>query len=106
MVGHISPEAAHGGPIARLRNGDTVRIDVARRRIDVAADLGKREPRRIAPRVTTGALAKYARDVGSASRGAVNAPGPPDARPIPAARIATHSKPTSTAAAAGDAPPP
>src|SRR3546814_19370506 len=56
LVGHISPEAAHGGPIAWLRNGDTVRIDVARRRIDVAADLGKREPRRIAPRVTTGAL--------------------------------------------------
>src|SRR3546814_8108935 len=87
MVGHISPEAAHGGPIARLRNGDTVRIDVARRRIDVAADLGKREPRRIAPRVTTGALAKYARDVGSASRGAVTAPGPLDARTITAALI-------------------
>src|SRR3546814_18771362 len=87
MVGHISPEAAHGGRIARLRNGDTVRIDVARRRIDVAADLGKREPRRIAPRVTPGPLAKYARHVGSASRGAVTAPCPPAARPIPAPPI-------------------
>src|SRR3546814_14095102 len=68
MVGHISPEAAHGGPIARLRNGDTVRIDVARRRIDVAADLGKRVTRRIAPRATPGAPAKHDRDVGVCSR--------------------------------------
>ncbi|MBF6024197.1 dihydroxy-acid dehydratase [Lysobacter niastensis] len=81
MVGHIAPEAARGGPIARLRDGDRVRIDVATRRIDVAADLGSREAARIAPRVTTGALAKYARAVGSASRGAVTAPGPLDAGP-------------------------
>jgi len=79
MVGHISPEAAHGGPIAKLRDGDTVRIDVATRRLDVDADLTSREPKRIAPRVTTGVLAKYARDVGSASKGAVTAPGPLDA---------------------------
>ena len=57
MVGHVAPEAARGGPIACLRNGDRVRIDVATRRIDVAADLSQREPARIAPRVTTGALA-------------------------------------------------
>lgn len=68
MVGHVAPEAARGGPIACLRNGDRVRIDVATRRIDVAADLSQREPARIAPRVTTGALAKFARDVSSASR--------------------------------------
>src|SRR3546814_3413441 len=98
MVGHISPEAAHGGPIARLRNGDTVRIDVARRRIDVAADLGKRAPRRIAPRVTTGALAQYARDVGSAARGAVTAPAPTDARTIPQPPLAPTSHPTPHAA--------
>lgn len=75
MVGHVAPEAARGGPIACLRNGDRVRIDVATRRIDVAADLSQREPARIAPRVTTGALAKFARDVSSASKGAVTSPG-------------------------------
>ena len=74
MVGHVSPEAAHGGPIARLREGDRVRIDVATRRIDVAADLSARDPARITPRVTAGALAKYALHVGSASRGAVTTP--------------------------------
>ena len=86
MVGHVSPEAAHGGPIARLREGDRVRIDVATRRIDVAADLSAREPARIAPRVIAGALAKYALQVGSASRGAVTSP-PPAPR---AARIAVR----------------
>jgi dihydroxy-acid dehydratase len=89
MVGHIAPEAAHGGPIARLRNGDRVHIDVATRRIDVDADLSLREPARIAPRVTTGALAKYARLVSSASRGAVTAPGPLDDRRIASALIDT-----------------
>lgn len=79
MVGHVSPEAAHGGPIAQLRDGDRVTIDVRARRIDVDADLSQRPPARIAPRVTTGVLAKYARDVGSASKGAVTAPGPLDA---------------------------
>jgi dihydroxy-acid dehydratase len=79
MVGHVCPEAAHGGPIARLRDGDVVRIDVATRRLDVDADLAARTPARIAPRVTTGVLAKYARSVGPASRGAVTAPGPLDA---------------------------
>lgn len=79
MVGHISPEAARGGPIAKLRDGDRVRIDVRTRRIDVDADLASREPARIAPRVTTGVLAKYALAVSSASRGAVTAPGPLDA---------------------------
>ncbi len=76
MVGHVSPEAMHGGPIAKLRDGDRVRIDVGTRRIDVDADLSAREPARIAPRVTAGALGKYARDVGSASRGAVTSPAP------------------------------
>ena len=80
MIGHVAPEAARGGPIARLRDGDRIRIDVATRRIDVDADLAQRAPRRIPARVTTGVLAKYARDVGSAARGAVTAPGPLDAR--------------------------
>jgi dihydroxy-acid dehydratase len=79
MVGHIAPEAARGGPIAKLREGDVVRIDVAQRRIDVEASLATRPTARMAPRVTTGVLAKYARAVGSASRGAVTAPGPLDA---------------------------
>ncbi|MEI2456663.1 dihydroxy-acid dehydratase [Lysobacter firmicutimachus] len=90
MVGHISPEAAHGGPIARLREGDVVSIDVKTRTLNVAADLAAREPARMAPRVTTGALAKYARLVGSASRGAVTAPGPlqsPATKKIDAALI-------------------
>ncbi len=86
MVGHISPEAAHGGPIARLRDGDVVTIDVATRRLDVAADLAARTAARIAPRVRHGVLAKFARDVRSASRGAVTSPGPlDDARRIDAA---------------------
>jgi dihydroxy-acid dehydratase len=75
MVGHVSPEAAHGGPIAKLRDGDVVTIDVASRRLDVAADLSSRSAARIAPRVRHGVLAKYARDVSSASRGAVTSPG-------------------------------
>ena len=78
MVGHVSPEAAHGGPIAKLRDGDLVTIDVTTRRLDVAADLSARVPARIAPRVRHGVLAKYARDVRSASQGAVTAPGPLD----------------------------
>ncbi|WP_046660134.1 dihydroxy-acid dehydratase [Lysobacter capsici] len=90
MVGHISPEAAHGGPIARLREGDRVSIDVKTRALNVAADLSTREPARIAPRVTTGVLAKYAKLVGSASQGAVTAPGPlqsPPAKEIEATLI-------------------
>ncbi|MGH8033050.1 MAG: dihydroxy-acid dehydratase [Luteimonas sp.] len=91
MVGHVSPEAMHGGPIARLRDGDRVSIDVVARRIDVDADLSQRPSARIAPRVTAGVLAKYARDVRSASQGAVTAPGPLDAvprRPIAAQLVA------------------
>ena len=76
VVGHIAPEAALGGPIGLLRDGDLVTIDARRRRIDVdlsAAELkrrqGKWRPRR--PYATHGVLAKYARVVGSASEGAV-----------------------------------
>jgi dihydroxy-acid dehydratase len=89
MVGHVAPEAARGGPLARLRDGDRVTIDVRARRLDTDADLSQRTPARIVPRVTTGVLAKYARDVGSASKGAVTAPGPLDDRRIDAALIAT-----------------
>lgn len=76
MIGHVAPEAAEGGPIAALRTGDTVVIDIKKRRLDVeipAAELRRRlravKPPR--PRYTWGALAKYARLVSSASDGAV-----------------------------------
>ncbi len=89
MVGHVSPEAARGGPIAKLREGDLVTIDVASRRLDVAADLPSRTAARIAPRVRHGVLAKFARDVRSASRGAVTSPGLlDDTRRIDAALMA------------------
>ena len=76
VVGHVSPEAAVGGPIALLRNGDRITIDAGRRSIDVdlpTAELRRRarklKPRR--PYTTSGVLAKYARAVSSASLGAV-----------------------------------
>jgi dihydroxy-acid dehydratase len=76
MVGHVAPEAVKGGPIAALRNGDPVTIDVERRELSV--DLSDEE---ITARVAayepppaaheTGVLGKYARGVGSASLGAI-----------------------------------
>ena len=73
MVGHVTPEAALGGPIALLQNGDHVVIDVDKRVIETDVDLAARGPApvvRLKPGVT-GAYAKYARLVGSASQGAV-----------------------------------
>jgi dihydroxy-acid dehydratase len=76
MVAHVAPEAAVGGPIAAVKNGDTVVLDVKKRRLSVelsAAEIKKRlravKPPK--PRYTWGALAKYARLVSSASDGAV-----------------------------------
>jgi dihydroxy-acid dehydratase len=76
MIGHVAPEAALGGPIAFVRDGDPVRIDVAARRLDVDADLAARRagwtpPK---PRYARGVLAKYAATVSSASEGAVTRP--------------------------------
>jgi len=76
MIGHVAPEAADGGPIAALRTGDTVVIDIKKRRIDVelsAAELKRRlrGVRRPKPRYTSGVMAKYARLVSSASDGAI-----------------------------------
>jgi dihydroxy-acid dehydratase len=76
MIGHIAPEAAEGGPIGALRNGDTIVIDIKKRRLDVelsAAELKKRlkAVKRPKPRYTWGVMAKYARLVSSASDGAV-----------------------------------
>ncbi|HUU15079.1 MAG TPA: dihydroxy-acid dehydratase [Terriglobia bacterium] len=76
MVGHVAPEAARGGPIAALADGDTIVFDVEKRRLDVElsdAEIKKRlanwrEPE---PRYKTGVFAKYAALVSSASEGAV-----------------------------------
>ena len=72
MVGHISPEAARGGPIAKLETGDVIAIDVEQRIIETEADLASRPDRDwpVSPE-STGAFAKYAALVGSASHGAV-----------------------------------
>lgn len=79
VVGHIAPEAAVGGPIGLIKNGDRIAIHAEKRSIELmlpAAELKRRraawkEPK---PKETRGALAKYARQVGSASFGAVTDP--------------------------------
>ena len=76
VVGHISPEAALGGPIGLLRTGDRISIDARKRELRVALSAAELRRRRAAwkpaePFTTHGALAKYAHLVGSASRGAV-----------------------------------
>jgi len=76
MAGHVAPEAAAGGPIAAVRDGDTIVFDVKRRRLDLEVSpaeikrrlRGWRPPK---PRYAWGVLAKYARLVSSASEGAV-----------------------------------
>lgn len=75
-IGHVSPESAEGGPIGLLRDGDIIRIDIPNKRLDV--DLADEElARRRAewkapePSVKDGYLARYARSVSSASKGAV-----------------------------------
>jgi dihydroxy-acid dehydratase len=75
MVGHICPEAALGGPLARIRDGDQIEIDVARRAVDVlGADLAARPPAASPkPAPPHGVYRKYAESVGSAATGAVTA---------------------------------
>ncbi len=75
-IGHVAPEAANGGPIALVVEGDRIRIDIPNRVIEVLVEDAVLEQRRrawepIAPRYTRGALAKYAKLVGSAESGAV-----------------------------------
>ena len=75
-VGHVAPEAVDGGPIALVREGDRIRIDIAGRRLDLLVDEAELAARRatfapLPPRYERGVLAKYAKLVGSASRGAV-----------------------------------
>lgn len=76
MAGHVSPEAAKKGPIACVKNGDTIVFDVKKRRLDIALSsselkrrLKKWKPK--PPRYKNGVMAKYARMVSSASKGAV-----------------------------------
>jgi dihydroxy-acid dehydratase len=76
MVGYVSPEAALGGPLAWVKNGDRIVIDCARRRLTLelpAAELARRRKRWKPPRARrlSGVLEKYAAQVGSAFRGAV-----------------------------------
>ncbi len=73
VIGHVAPEAAHGGPIAFVKDGDMISIDVETREINVAADLKSRSKNWTppAPKYPTGAYAKYAALVGSASKGAL-----------------------------------
>jgi dihydroxy-acid dehydratase len=70
MIGHVAPEAADGGPIGYVRDGDRIVIDVPSRRLDVLADLAGRARCTIPP-TPRGALGRYARTVSSASQGAV-----------------------------------
>jgi dihydroxy-acid dehydratase len=77
-IGHVGPEAAVGGPIALLRDGDIVRIDAERGSLDVElsqAELDSRSWHAPAPEVTSGYIWKYAQQVGSARHGAVTHPG-------------------------------
>jgi dihydroxy-acid dehydratase len=73
MVGHVAPEAARGGPIAFVRDGDVITLDVRARRLDVQANLEERRSqwKPPSPRYSTGVMAKYARLVSSASEGAI-----------------------------------
>jgi dihydroxy-acid dehydratase len=76
MIGHVAPEAAKGGPIAAIREGDEITLDIDARRLDVALtdeEIAKRvaEYQSPDPLYRTGVMAKYAATVSSASRGAV-----------------------------------
>jgi dihydroxy-acid dehydratase len=75
-IGHVAPEAAQGGPLALVAEGDRIRVDLPARRLDVLVDQAEMERRAAVwqappPRYTAGALAKYAKLVGSAEYGAV-----------------------------------
>jgi dihydroxy-acid dehydratase len=76
MVGHVAPEAAAGGPIGLLAEGDIITLDIPRRRLDVQVTEEELARRRVnwqplPPKYTTGVFAKYAKLVSSAAEGAV-----------------------------------
>ena len=75
-IGHIAPEAVDGGPVALVRDGDLIRVDIAARSLDLLVDDAELATRRegwepLPPRYTRGVLAKYSRLVSSAAHGAV-----------------------------------
>lgn len=75
-IGHISPEAAEGGPMAILRDGDMIEIDIPHNSLNVALSAGEiaarlKDWRPPEPRIKKGYLARYARQVTSASTGAI-----------------------------------
>jgi dihydroxy-acid dehydratase len=75
-IGHVAPEAPHAGPIAFVRDGDQIRLDMDRLTLDLLVDETELSRRRDGwaprpPRYTRGVLGKYARLVGSAAQGAV-----------------------------------
>ncbi len=76
MAGHVAPEAAVGGPIALVQEGDTISLDITARRLDLEVDEAELARRRadwkpLPPRYTKGVFAKYARSVSSAAEGAI-----------------------------------
>jgi dihydroxy-acid dehydratase len=76
MVGHVAPEAAERGPIAGVRDGDIITIDIDSRRVDInvgAEELAARlaDWKMPAPRFSNGVFARYAQAVSSAADGAV-----------------------------------
>ena len=78
-IGHVAPEAVDGGPIAFVREGDRIRIDVPTKSLDLLVDASEIEKRKVgwtpnAPRYTTGVLAKFARLVQGAETGAITNP--------------------------------
>jgi dihydroxy-acid dehydratase len=75
-IGHVSPEASVGGPIALVREGDRIRIDMNALRLELLVSDDELSKRRATlkiptPKIRTGYLARYAKMVGSAARGAV-----------------------------------
>jgi dihydroxy-acid dehydratase len=99
-IGHVSPEAAEGGPIGLLRDGDVIAIDLAARKMDVEVSDVELEIRRTqwhapSPKFTKGWLARYAQLVTSANTGAVLG--------VPAVPVSTYQKPTSSPASHANA---
>jgi dihydroxy-acid dehydratase len=75
-IGHVSPEAAVGGPIALIKDGDMISIDIPARKIELLVDPAEIERRKAAwkepePKITSGILARYRASVTSASKGSV-----------------------------------
>jgi dihydroxy-acid dehydratase len=91
MAGHVAPEAAHGGPIAAIADGDVIVFDVPNRTLNVELTVDQIKQRLAnwkspAPRFTSGVMAKYAFLVSSASRGAVTVLPQPNSQPVQSGR--------------------